>query len=88
MARLTQGIGRRAAYSLGKAHEKGNYQTFKNRQLEDGILPDKPSSEMDLYNNQIGISIGKRFKKQFKRSIDSTCYRFHCSRKNAGFVKR
>ena len=33
MARLTQDIGKRSAYSLGKAHEKGNYQTFKKRQL-------------------------------------------------------
>ena len=57
-ARLTQGIGKGAARSLGKAHEKGNYQSFKKRRLEDGILPDKPSTEMDLYNNWIGISIG------------------------------
>jgi len=58
MARLTQGIGKRSAYSLGKAHEKGNYQTFEKRQLEDGFLPDKPSTEMDLFNNQVGITIG------------------------------
>lgn len=61
MARLTQGIGKRTAFSLGKAHEKGNYQSFKKQRLEDGFLPDKPSTEMDLYNNQVGISIGKRF---------------------------
>ncbi len=76
IARLTQGIGKRAAYSLGKAHEKGNYQTFKKRQLEDGFLPDKPSTEMDLYNNHVGISIGKRYKiasksKLIKTTIDS-----------------
>ena len=58
MARLTQDIGKRSAYSLGKAHEKGNYQTFKKRQLEDGFLPDKPSTEMDLFNNRVGITIG------------------------------
>ena len=58
MARLTQGIGKRSAYSLGKAHEKGNYQNFKKRQLEDGFLPDKPSTDMDLFNNQVGITIG------------------------------
>ena len=58
MARLTQNIGKRGAYSLGKAHEKGNFQTFKKRQLEDGILPDKHSTEMDLFNNQVGIIIG------------------------------
>ena len=61
MARLTQGIGKRAALSLGKAHEKGNYQSFKKHRLEDGLLPDKPSTDMDLHNNQVGINIGKRF---------------------------
>ena len=54
MARLTQGIGKRAAFRLGKAHEKGNYQTYQRRRLEDGLLPDKPSTDMDLYNNNIG----------------------------------
>ena len=58
MARLTQDIGKRSAYSLGKAHEKGNYRTFKKKQLEDGFLPDKPSTDMDLFNNKIGIIIG------------------------------
>ena len=60
MARLTQTIGKGAAFRLGKAHERGNYQSFKKRQLEDGFLPDKPSTEMDLYNNQIGILIGQK----------------------------
>jgi len=62
MARLTQGIGKRAAYRLGKAHEKGNYQTYQKRKLEDGLLPDKPSTDMDLYNNNIGIKVGSTFK--------------------------
>tara|TARA_R110002073_G_scaffold57778_4_gene146699 strand:+ start:112056 stop:112466 length:411 start_codon:yes stop_codon:yes gene_type:complete len=51
MARLTQNIGKNAAHSLGEAHEKGNYKTYKKRKLEDGFLPDKQSSEMDLFNN-------------------------------------
>jgi len=62
MARLTQGIGRRASCSLGKAHEKGNYKSFIKRKLEDGYLPDKPSSDMDLFNNQVGISVGNNSK--------------------------
>ena len=69
MARLTQGIGIRAARSLGKAHEKGNYQSFKKRQLEDGFLPDKPSTDMDLDNNDVGISIGERFNKESKNKL-------------------
>lgn len=63
MARLTQNIGKNAAKKLGDAHEKGNYKAFKKRQLEDGIMPDKLSSEMDIYNNSIGIKVGDKFKK-------------------------
>jgi hypothetical protein len=55
MARLRQEIGKSAAKSLGKAHEKENHVMFKKRQLEDGILPDEISSEMDLYNNNQGL---------------------------------
>ena len=56
MARLRQEIGKRAALQLGKAHEKSNYQQYKKKQLEDGDNPDKISSEMDLYNNSVGIT--------------------------------
>lgn len=58
IARLTQDLNRRAAIKLGKAHEKGNYKTFKKGKLEDGYYPDMASSEMDLYNNEIGANIG------------------------------
>ena len=57
MARLRQEIGKSAARSLGKAHERENYQTFKKRQLEDGVVPDKISSEMDLWNNEQGLDL-------------------------------
>jgi len=57
LARLSQKIGQNPAIKLGKAHEKGNYQTFKKHQLEDGALPDKISSEMDFFNNDVGVSI-------------------------------
>lgn len=60
MAKLTQEIGWRRAKKLGKAHEKGNYKDYKKHRLEDGDLPDKISSEMDLYNNNVGIEIGKK----------------------------
>ncbi len=72
MARLTQGIGKRAAFRLGKAHEKGNYQTYQRRRLEDGLLPDKPSTDMDLYNNNIGIKVGSIFKKASKKVLMHT----------------
>ena len=57
MARLTQEMGSNAARSLGKAHEKENYLMYKKRKLEDGVVPDKISSEMDLYNNDEGIKL-------------------------------
>ena len=69
MARLRQGIGRRAALSLGKAHEKGNYHTFLKGQTEDGNLPDKESSDMDLHNNAIGIEIGSIWSSASKEDI-------------------
>ena len=55
MARLQQEIGKRAAISLGKAHERDNYRTFKRRQTENGIVPDQASKEMDLFNNKAGL---------------------------------
>ncbi|WKD85327.1 hypothetical protein KCTC32516_00667 [Polaribacter huanghezhanensis] len=56
MARLHQEIGKNAALKLGKAHEKSNYQQYKKGQLEYGEVPDKISSEMDLFNNTVGVT--------------------------------
>lgn len=60
MARLRQEIGEGAARSLGKAHEKENYQTYKKLELEDGVVPDKISSEMDLENNEFGLTLTRK----------------------------
>ena len=57
MARLRQELGKAAAESLGRAHEKENYLMFKKGSLEDGLLPDKISSDMDLWNNDVGLSL-------------------------------
>ncbi|CAM1369641.1 conserved exported hypothetical protein [Tenacibaculum sediminilitoris] len=57
MALLQQSIGENAARSLGKAHEKDNYKTYKEQKLEDGVIPDKISSEMDLFNNKVGLTL-------------------------------
>jgi hypothetical protein len=59
MVYLSFKIGSRKAFKLGKAHEKGNYRQWKKRLLEDSILPDSVSSEMDLKNNYEGIRIYK-----------------------------
>lgn len=58
MCLLTQNIGWRRAKKLGKAHEKGNYKDFKKHRKEEGILPDKISSDMDIANNDVGIQLG------------------------------
>ena len=60
MANLRIKIGKSAARSLGKAHEKENYQYYKKRKLEEGTIPDKASMDMDLYNNKIGLSLVKK----------------------------
>ncbi len=57
MARLHQELGKSAARSLGKAHEKENYITFKENKLEDGVAPDEISSKMDLWNNEQGLKL-------------------------------
>ncbi len=63
MALLSQNFCWRKARWLGRAHEKGNYIDFKKHRLEEGALPDSASGAMDLYNNTVGIEIGRAFKK-------------------------
>lgn len=69
MALLRQEIGENAARSLGKAHEKDNYKTYKDRKLEDGVIPDKISSEMDLFNNEVGLTLSKKGNNLPKRGL-------------------
>ncbi|MGI9530817.1 DUF6973 domain-containing protein [Lutimonas sp.] len=63
MLALSREIGPNSASSLGRAHEKGNFKSFKKGTKEDGFLPDKVSSEMDLFNNQAGVNIYKKYPK-------------------------
>ncbi|PQJ21998.1 hypothetical protein BSU00_06950 [Tenacibaculum sp. SG-28] len=60
MARLRQEIGKSAAESLGKVHEKENYKTYEEKKLEDGIVPDEASTIMDLFNNKIGLTFTEK----------------------------
>lgn len=64
MAMLTREIGAKKADKLGRAHEKGNYRTWKKSQLEDGVLADATATEMDLWNNGQGIEIAQELGKQ------------------------
>ena len=72
MASLSLKIGKKQALKLGKAHEKGNYLQFKKHTLEDSVLPDSVSSEMDYGNNRIGVNLIGRchFKITEKELID------------------
>ena len=69
MALLSDAIGWRRARRLGIVHEKGNYKDFKKRKHENGVVPDKISSEMDLHNNNVGIEIGKSSKNTDYKTI-------------------
>lgn len=57
MASLSHLIGQKSSLKLGEAHEKGNYRSFLEGHPEDGLLPDKVSSDMDLFNNLAGAQI-------------------------------
>jgi hypothetical protein len=72
MALLTKNMRWKKAWRLGKAHEKGNYLQYKKGKLEDGFPPDKVSSDMDFWNNDVGISITKNNKTLSDSAIVST----------------
>ncbi|MFN0188877.1 MAG: DUF6973 domain-containing protein, partial [Bacteroidia bacterium] len=63
--------GARAARSLGKAHEKGNYRAFRKDKTEDGVMQDATAVEMDLFNNEQGIQIGKENSNVAKDSLQN-----------------
>jgi len=69
MSMMTQEIGWRRAKKLGNAHEKSNYLDWKKHRNEEGILPDKVSSDMDFVNNDTGIQIGMDFPKTPRDSL-------------------
>ncbi len=74
MALLSHKFNWRKAYHLGKAHEKGNYIDYKKQKYEEGSIPDKISSDMDICNNLTGIEISFKFKGynlKFKEVKDS-----------------
>lgn len=69
MAALTNEIGEKRSRKLGIAHEKGNYKQYKKGDKEDGKLPDKISSDMDLHNNEVGIKIGLTNCQNIKKEV-------------------
>lgn len=71
MALLTQEVGAFNARWLGKAHEKSNYLDFKHKALEEGSLPDYTACEMDLKNNETGVSIGRLYPKEPEKELQA-----------------
>lgn len=69
MARLHQEIGKSAAKSLGKAHEKENYLMYKNNEKEHENVPDAISSEMDLFNNEQGLLLTSKDRNNSKNGL-------------------
>jgi hypothetical protein len=69
MARLAQDLGWRKARSLGKAHERGNYNDFKSKRAGEEIFADSIAGAMDLFNNKVGIEAGRQNKSVSKEAL-------------------
>lgn len=69
MALLSQKMKAKKARKLGIAHEKGNEIYYKKHKLEDGSLPDSVACEMDLRNNEVGLSIGSQNREATKEEL-------------------
>lgn len=69
MARLAQEVGRRKASSLGKAHERGNYNDFRSKQAGEEVFTDSIAGVMDQLNNSAGIEIGWQNKSASKEAL-------------------
>jgi hypothetical protein len=72
IAILSCTFNKKAALKLGKAHEKGNFIYYKKHKTEDGTIPDKISSDMDLFNNNIGAKIADSLKICNHKLIEKT----------------
>lgn len=83
MARLSQEMCWRKAYSLGKAHERGNYIDFKKHRSGEESFSDSIAGTMDLYNNKTGIDIGTKNKTLEKEEIQKLI----CAKILAGEMK-
>lgn len=78
MSMLSNSIGEKKSRKLGIAHEKGNYKQFKKSKLEDGNVPDSVSSEMDLFNNEVGILLSKQNSTHLVQDVISAVLNGRC----------
>lgn len=69
MASLSRHYKPEKVLKLGRAHEKSNYRSFLRQETENGIIPDKTNSDMDLWNNERGAEIGYKHRSVSKDSL-------------------
>ncbi|GIV26799.1 MAG: hypothetical protein KatS3mg027_0613 [Bacteroidia bacterium] len=63
MACFAQKVKPKKLVKLGIAHEKDDVWLYKKkRKIEFRDVPDSASIQMDLYNNQVGIEIGRKYR--------------------------
>jgi len=76
MAAVSLEVGWRKARRLGRAHEKGNYRSFKKSQRK-GIpdTHDKAASNMDLWNNRQGIDIALAYPDASRQNLSEIIIR-------------
>lgn len=75
MAAFAQKVRVKKLRRLGRAHEKANYRSFLRGGREEGERPDSLSCEMDLYNNELGFTIGNTNRKSDVQSLSQIVLR-------------
>lgn len=73
MAAFAQKIRSKALIKLGKAHERGNYRQYLNSRTEDMFLPDSVSGLMDVFNNEVGIHLGRENRRVSLEQLAMLC---------------
>lgn len=79
MACFAQKVNPKKLVKLSIAHEKDDVYLFqKKKKYEYMDVPDSTSIQMDLYNNQVGIELGRKYRKlsplQLKDSVMNDIY--------------
>ncbi len=77
MACFAQKIKSKKLKSLSIAHEKDDLYIYrKKKKHEYNDIPDSASIEMDLYNNTIGIELGKKYKNLSTNQLKDTVIKY------------
>lgn len=87
MARLRQTMSGFSARWLGCGHEKSNRIVFKKFPETRFPANDAVSSEMDLFNNDVGLAIGRKYPYLKPKPLSDTCI-FYVESGQAVVVKK